>query len=95
MSAKGGQTWELDFGSFNIPPHFHTYVRAPCKFWRYSNAPKRSFPRNPDLWAHAVYPFDFLRTTIDQWTFHLVCVWLGHRSMENKFGHKLSQDSIR
>ena len=31
--------------------------------------------------ARVVYPFDFLRTTVDQWTFLLVCVGVGHMSM--------------
>ena len=59
---------------------------ATCKFWRYPDASKRGFPRNPDLWARAVCPFDFLRSTVDQWNFLLVCVWLVHMIMPNHFG---------
>ena len=36
--------------------------------------------------AREDYPFDFLRTTVNKWTFLLVCVWLGHRSMDNQVG---------
>ena len=31
-----------------------------------------------------VYPFERLRKGVDQWTFLFVCVWLGHRKMENQ-----------
>ena len=76
----------LGLGPFNIPPHFPTYFRATCKIWTYSDAPKRVFPRNPDLWARTFCPFDCLRTTVDQWSFLLVCVWLVHGNMLNHVG---------
>ena len=39
--------------------------------------------------AHVVYPFNFLEMMVDQWTFLLVCVGLGHRTLENQVGAKV------
>jgi hypothetical protein len=38
------------------------------------------------MWAHAIYPFDFPPTTVDQWTFLIYFVWLGYRSTEQHRG---------
>ena len=39
-----------------------------------------------------IYPFDRSRKGVDQWTFLLGCVRVGHRNMGNQ---KYSQDSLR
>ena len=76
-SLYGGSPVEFSLGfvSLNITPHFYKYVSATCKVWRHFDAPKRVFPQNPNLWSRAFCLFDCLRTTVDRWSFFLVCVW--------------------
>ena len=61
-----------------------TYVDMLGPHASFGGIPTRRSPVSGDTLARgprAVYPFDRLRKGVDQWTFLLVCVGLGHSNM--------------
>jgi hypothetical protein len=79
--CEEGDTSEIDVASLSTLTHVATYIRGEVialgGFLLFSGS---AYIETLARWAHAVYPFDFPPTTVDQWTFLLYFVWFGNRS---------------
>ena len=65
--------------------HTYNHNLAPDAGFPMIPALRRSFTTETlDRGGPRIYPYSFLRTRMDQWTFLSIYVWLAHMYMENQ-----------